>query len=383
MATGYEVGRSPGNYSPAGQDLSAGLEKPAATGSVARTLAAHLGDAADVMDYGATGNGTTDDTAAIQAAINSFASPGGRVYFPPGTYKITGSGLTLQLSTSLIGAGAGDTSTATPTIIDGTGITNGLYYAITIPNSARGNLLQGFSLRGALTSTSARGIYTQSAEYVTIRDVDISGFYEALNLSTLARSLIDQVRTNLTWFSGVVLTGGSSVTIRNCYIANANHSGANGSNAGIYCINCSDIDMYLSEMDESGAGAATIRLANTQRALIECGLLYYSTLGAGGGRGIQVDSNCSEVTIRGCHIKGFSANPTGATIDLAGTNHRLQNIVTEPQGGTDIIDASTGTVWLNVNGVYKVMNLPTADPGAGSKQLWCDTTDSNRVKFRT
>ena len=38
------------------------------------------GAAANVMDYGAVGNGTTDDTAAIQAAINSGNK---NIYFPP------------------------------------------------------------------------------------------------------------------------------------------------------------------------------------------------------------------------------------------------------------------------------------------------------------
>lgn len=42
---------------------------------------------ANVMDYGATGNGMTDDSNAIQAAINDTL-PGGTVYFPPGTYIV-------------------------------------------------------------------------------------------------------------------------------------------------------------------------------------------------------------------------------------------------------------------------------------------------------
>jgi hypothetical protein len=41
----------------------------------------------NVLDYGAVGDGVANDTAAIQAAINSLAT-GGTVYLPAGTYKV-------------------------------------------------------------------------------------------------------------------------------------------------------------------------------------------------------------------------------------------------------------------------------------------------------
>ena len=39
----------------------------------------------DVKDFGAVGDGVHEDTAAIQTAI-SFLPPGGRLWFPAGTY---------------------------------------------------------------------------------------------------------------------------------------------------------------------------------------------------------------------------------------------------------------------------------------------------------
>lgn len=90
----------------------------------------------DVTEFGAKGNGTHNDAPNIQAAINACAgasvpsSPGGVVYFPPGTYAVNStSGPALTISTSgveLRGAGVGSSviedisprgTTYTPTIV--------------------------------------------------------------------------------------------------------------------------------------------------------------------------------------------------------------------------------------------------------------------------
>ena len=53
------------------------------TGAVTRTVKAKLQESVSVKDFGAVGDGVTDDTAAIQAALGASDS----IYFPAGTYE--------------------------------------------------------------------------------------------------------------------------------------------------------------------------------------------------------------------------------------------------------------------------------------------------------
>jgi hypothetical protein len=76
------------------------------TGAVGKTVHQKLQEIVSVKDFGATGNGTTDDTAFIQAAIDSFPAAGGTLHFPPGTYKVTAS-INVNKPIHLIGGPAG------------------------------------------------------------------------------------------------------------------------------------------------------------------------------------------------------------------------------------------------------------------------------------
>lgn len=125
----------------------------------------------DVRLYGATGNGVTDDTAAIQAAIDAAkAAGGGTVYMPLGTYPIS---TTLDMTGTAYVNLIGDGMLASK--IKPTFVTN--IPAIEGGSAWTGSQSRGWSTirdigidTGLTTYTFGKGIYWQSANPKLIID---------------------------------------------------------------------------------------------------------------------------------------------------------------------------------------------------------------------
>lgn len=79
------------------------------TGATTRTVQSVLRDSISVKDFGATGNGTTDDTSYIQAAIDYAEINGGSVFFPRGTYLTSAELVIDKPGVELYGEGTGTT----------------------------------------------------------------------------------------------------------------------------------------------------------------------------------------------------------------------------------------------------------------------------------
>lgn len=134
----------------------------AGTGAVARTVQAKLRDVVSVKDFGAVGDGVTDDTAAIQAALNSGAR---WVSLPTGTFLagpvILPSGVGLVGNGGILKAKAGS------------------YYQVYIPNGSVNSTVDNvtFDAAGLITAGSPTG------ETACISSATTSGTMSGLRLT--------------------------------------------------------------------------------------------------------------------------------------------------------------------------------------------------------
>lgn len=143
---------------------------------VERELGERLGEVRTVKDYGATGDGVTDDTAAIQAALDAGPTldqsgppfEGHPVFFPAGRYLISAPLIIKSQATKLIGAGADATTlvAAGTFAADAGARAYGKWLVIAEDSYLKGptvDNLYGFEMRGfALDfqwATDVRGIY--------------------------------------------------------------------------------------------------------------------------------------------------------------------------------------------------------------------------------
>jgi hypothetical protein len=112
----------------------------AGTGAVTRTMQDKGRESVSIKDRGAVGDGATDDTAAIQAAIDYAISSGYDLYINPGTYLLT-SQLEVTAGITIYGAGAG---VSTLKISPSLALADKRFIVLLFQAATAGDLITGF-----------------------------------------------------------------------------------------------------------------------------------------------------------------------------------------------------------------------------------------------
>lgn len=202
----------------------------AGVGAVARTVQSKERETVSVKDYGAVGDGVTDDAGSIQAALNSGAK---RVYFPDGTYLVKATLLPKTQQTLVGSKRAGAVIKAGATFV-GTVLVSypsGTYSGITIEQlKLDGNSLVARCIEVIASSQGA-------VDQVIFRDVEASG-------ATIRPIYMFQI-TYWEW-DHVIASGGSDGTfLDTCFTGSTkNCMGYNGARAALIAKDCVGVTFY-------------------------------------------------------------------------------------------------------------------------------------------
>jgi hypothetical protein len=222
----------------------------------------------NVMSYGATGNGTTDDTAAIKNAMAAVPANGGTVYFPPGSYLISSTLTVSTTGTTFQGDGWGSQIR-----YDGTVVTPAINASANIRVNARW-------LRLSQTNATTTGVA-----------IDASNF----NMSVLEMLLIDGGGASGVAPNTGILMNASTChynQVRACRISYGGASskgisitGGSHSNSIIDC-------RMLPQTDDAASSGVYITNSHSTN-------IVHADVEAGSGNGIFLDTAAHSTTITG------------------------------------------------------------------------------------
>jgi parallel beta-helix repeat protein len=179
------------------------------------------GEVANALDYGAVGDGTTNDTVAIQAAVNS----GKPVYFPSGTYLIAAPILLpdnaiLQSDNGVIKASAS---------FSGTGYTYKAMITTAQSSTNDGLTIQGLTIDGNSVA-SLIGVCAFACDNVLIQQNTVKNCPTGIFAFGDGASLLNQKIVGNTIYGGangiaVSATDGRNIVVSKNYVYNHTSSG--------------------------------------------------------------------------------------------------------------------------------------------------------------
>lgn len=323
----------------------------------------------NVKDYGAVGDGVTDDTAAIAAAMTAAAVLGGVVYCPAATYKFS----TLTLATGVVLLGAGRAATVLTSTSTGTLLTE----TQTLGSGVCSLTLQKTGASGGT------GIKLAAAQYTRHQDLIITGALDVALLCTTVDSasagsclyntvdnvLVTSLATNgvgvkLTELSGSV---NNKVVNDNIFAHLIIGPSANDGITAVQILNANaraavNENLFLGG-DWSSNGTTTgtgVTVANgATRNLTLIGVTVENNLSKGITIGTSGADTNEGVTVLNCEISG---NGTNSLADnFTDNSPAFRHLVRSQIGGATANFRMTPTGALGVDGIGVNGSTPSAN----------------------
>lgn len=256
--------------------------------------------ALNAKNFGAMGNGSADDTKAIQAAINALPSTGGTVEVPAGTYMINAlTGISLRSHTRLL-LDTGAVLQAIPNsatrywVVKAWGVNN--------VEIAGGSIVGERTQHLGTTGEWGYGVNISASSYVYVHDISVSNCWGDGLLVGASGSGTTLVPSYSVTFNKVKSDnnrrqGMSILPSTQVYVVNSSFTGSNGAapQAGI-------------DIEPSTQGPTQhVRLENT-------------TLSNNVGNGLEVHNNVSDLTLNAVTAENnqgfgvYTGGPNGVVI---------------------------------------------------------------------
>jgi hypothetical protein len=335
-----------------------------ASGPPGRTVQAKLRDVVSVKDFGAVGDGTTDDTTALRAAIaycESATSWGGRaLYIPGGRYKISGA-LTLSKEfITIFGDGAWESRIYAVGLSTSALTTAAMQYLrpflhdFAVENTGTGKGIDFGNITGQVYLGELKNLYIESGD---------DGFYAphffsmvVMNVSSLSRtghSFRVACGPGVNWIGCYALEcgpGKAGYRLRGSILLNACNGLNEGDFWGVFGSNPTNLDGFQNDFDDNDFPDIT---------LLNCNLERWGSLTTG-GEAVRVVNTYRNFTFMGGKIDRF---------DLATNYSAIINCFTGSNGGTEPVRLGIGALFLG-GGTPSLANLYSA-----GQAFYFDTND--------
>lgn len=265
------------------------------------------GAAYNVLDFGAVGDGITDDTAAMQAAAARVSTNGGALYLPAGTYLITGYFAITGSNVKVYGDGMGATVIKVGAWVDGILISkDGANYPSGITGILDNITIQDLTIDGnrngyvnGPNDTYGNGVSFVACDNIIVRNVEVKDSAEQGIVSTHWVLSALNLQESLVIDSCVVL---NSPANRIAIGVEGRGRSAKITNNTVAFSNNSVVAIYLGHVNGSGINNGYSVVAN-------------NVINGSGANsiGVQIQDNMYNITVANNVINGCAISIRGSS----------------------------------------------------------------------